>query len=157
MADRVSADMLYARLRALAPGVRTVLVAAARSSLDVSGLVDGLAEYGADMGETVNVVNTAHGSPPDCDEGPGSSGVRTYALASFRDTEEARRQLDAFPGFTLVRGSGLLDSADSLILAGAVDGVLLAVRAGSTERADLERVRVEVDRAGGKILAAALV
>jgi capsular exopolysaccharide synthesis family protein len=50
----------------------------------------------------------------------------------------------------------VLAVADNLILASLVDGVVLVVRAGLTQRRDLERAKNAIEQAGGRILGVVL-
>jgi hypothetical protein len=58
---------------------------------------------------------------------------------------------------TLMCGSGVLDDAATLLSAAAVDGVILACVAGTSTRADLAEARLELERAGARLLGAVLV
>ena len=89
---------------------------------------------------------------------PELDGVATVYL-SQKDAgsiEALRSILHRFNGFTTVLGAGVLDSPSTLLVSGAVDGVLMVVQRGRTMRDDVERARHQVETAGGTVVGSVL-
>lgn len=58
---------------------------------------------------------------------------------------------------TVVGGSGLLDSPNTIVAARAVDAVVVLARRRKTSRNNLEAVRLELKRAGATVAGAVLI
>jgi hypothetical protein len=71
------------------------------------------------------------------------------------DLAEARSLLNGLPGYAVVAADGLLDRGPPLLLADAVDGVILTVVRGRTARADLALSGRQIEELGGRLLVAA--
>lgn len=134
-----ASELLYARLQLVAPGARTVLIAPARSSVRAAQIAQDLLGSAQGAGQSARLVDL--GAVP-------SSEVST--------AESARQTLNSFDGLTVVLGGGLLDSPWTLLVAAVVDAVVVVARRGRSSRLDLDQVRREVERAGGKIVGAVL-
>jgi capsular exopolysaccharide synthesis family protein len=70
----------------------------------------------------------------------------------MRDVIERCREAD----FTLIDGPPILAMADSLVLAGLVDGIVLVVNARDASRADVLESRHRLEQVGGRILGGVL-
>jgi capsular exopolysaccharide synthesis family protein len=66
--------------------------------------------------------------------------------------EEAKTRAD----FVLIDSAPVLAVADNLILSSLVDGVIMVVRAGHTQRRDLLRAKDAIEKAGGRLLGVVL-
>jgi hypothetical protein len=153
-AEKVPAEMVFARLQLLAPSARSLVVAGARSSPDTRAFADRLARTIAEAGHKVRWLDVAGAAASV----PVAGGIEQLPppVAQMGDAQIARGVLDAGDGFTVICGGGVLDSAATLLLTSGADGVILVVRLGKTERSDLAEARAEIDRAGGHLLGAVL-
>jgi Mrp family chromosome partitioning ATPase len=77
--------------------------------------------------------------------------------SELTDVDRARRALSWPAGYTVVAAAGALESPKALILAAAVDAVLLLARPGRTMRTDLVRAREEIEAVGGSVVGAVLL
>jgi hypothetical protein len=69
---------------------------------------------------------------------------------------DAGGEADPFPGYTIIRGRGILDDAQTLLSSAASDAVLLVAEAGMTMRSDLEAARLQIEAEGGSLVGAVL-
>jgi hypothetical protein len=172
-----SIAMLFARLRLNLPDVRSVLVASARSSVNVSALATELAESAADWGLSVTLVEVQDPPATHHTSSSGSTSTRLEAGRRGEATQPPPGSVERIPSqscadgkedslaqalarpdrFFVVQGSGLLDSPATLLAVPVVDAVLIAARRGKTARSDLQECRVEIERAGGKLAGAVLL
>jgi hypothetical protein len=139
--------MLLARLQLRAPEARLVLVVPARSSLDVTDVVQGLSAALESVGEAVHVLDLRSLGG----DGAAHDGDRPTTLATIRAA------LRHGSGYTLAFGGGVLDTPAALLASQIADGVLVVVRAGKTYRSDLAVVRGQVERDGGRLLGAVVI
>lgn len=65
-------------------------------------------------------------------------------------------EADLFPGYTVIRGRGILDDAQTVFSSAAADAVLLVAQSGVTVRADLEAARLQIEAEGGSLVGAIL-
>jgi hypothetical protein len=135
--------MLFARLQLRAPRARILLVAPPRSTTDVSGLAQQLADAIGRAGHAVRLVDLR--GQGDTDAPPGLTSI-----------DRLREHLKSSEGFTIATGSSVLDQPAALLAAAVADGVIVVAVAGKTTRADLEEARHEIERAGGSLLGAVL-
>jgi Mrp family chromosome partitioning ATPase len=77
--------------------------------------------------------------------------------SELTDVDRARRALTWPAGYTVVAAAGVLENPQALILAVAVDGVVLLARSGRTMRTDLVRAREEIEAAGGSVVGTVLL
>ena len=103
------------------------------------------------MGHDVELVDLTSASQAPGRPAPGD--LAAGLLAS--DAAKASSLLTALAGYAVVAADGLLDRGPPLLLAGAVDGVVLTVIRGRTARADLALSRRQIEELGGRLMAAA--
>ena len=158
--------MLYARLQLALPQVRTVLVAPPRSSLDPYPVAKELAALAAAAGCSVRLVAvSAAGEAPSQGRPDPSAATTTQddielltlPEAGLGNVERLREILAPARDLTVVSAGGLLDSPVSILAASIVGGVVVVARPGKTTRSDLSRVKLDVERAGGRIAGAVMV
>ena len=159
--------MLYARLQLALPEARTVLVAPPRSSLDAFPVARELAGLAAAAGCSVRLIAlTAAGGDAASQtrsdapgEGAATGDIEVLRLpaANLGNLDRLREVLAPARDLTVIAGSGLLDNPVSILAAPIVDGVVVVVRPGKTARSDLSRVKVEIERAGGRIAGAVML
>ncbi len=165
--------MLFARLQLTLPEARAVLVAPPRSSLDVSGLASDLAECAATSGFATTLVDVrgleglvcpvgalysqSSDQAEAADAAAGSLHKISIGGPSGLNIEQLRRALGSSEGFSVLLGAGLLDNPATLLAVPLVDAVIVVARRGKTARADLERVRSEIERASGRLAGAVLI
>lgn len=144
--------MLLARLELRAPGLRSLLLAAPRSSFDLAPLSEKLYAAAIQAGLQAHLLRV-----PDVELGAPSSVGETMAAEDVATPATARRRLATSDGLTIVLGRGILDSPGTLITASVVDGVVLAARLRRTSRKDLSDAGGEIERSGGRLVGAVLV
>lgn len=165
-------EVLFARLQLSAQGARTFLIAPVRSSLGVADLVHQLAAVTAVAGYHSRVVDVSQTAAMQGDATPHASDAaspateaasvassvhhRALSPAESLSLERLREALQPTEGFTFVCGGGLLDSPSTILAVPSVDAVIVVAERGRTARADLERSRAEVERAGGRVVGAVL-
>jgi hypothetical protein len=92
----------------------------------------------------------------------GVSLIADSVAAAIGATNQPVRIVDTggeaepFPGYTVVRGRGVLDDAQTVLSSAAADAVLLVVQSGVTVRADLEAARLQIAAEGGSLVGAVL-
>jgi uncharacterized NAD-dependent epimerase/dehydratase family protein len=69
---------------------------------------------------------------------------------------DAGGEADPFPGYTIIRGRGVLDDPQTVLSSAAADAVLLVAQPGHTIRADLEAARLQIQAEGGSLIGAIL-
>ena len=164
--------MLYPRLQLAVPEGREFLVAPPRSSIDAFPVAAGLASDIAVTGCSVRLIRFTDSLSPGEDKVTADGVMRTHQqqqdergqieTVQLGETglgriELLRSTLSPYHGLTVVAARGLLDSPVALLTASIVDAVIVVVQRGRTGRADLDRVRRDVERAGGRIAGSVLV
>jgi hypothetical protein len=154
MADAVRADLLFARLQLRAPDARSVLLVSARDWSNTPALGAELARAMVETGARARVLDVTgrwSGTLPD--------GVERMEVleSELNDLEHARRALQWLPGFTVASAGGVLESPTALILAAAVDAVLLVARQGRTMRNDLVQALEDIQGVGGRVVGSVLI
>ncbi|MBV9278490.1 MAG: hypothetical protein JOZ41_00265 [Chloroflexi bacterium] len=152
MADSTAVGVLFARLQLSVPKLRTVLIAAPRSAEFSPGLGKELAIAAASAGLAARLLDLT-GREGD---GEGEAGLRVDTLGVAVNLDALRRTIDSFEGFTVVQGAGLLDHPGTILAVPCVDAVVVVAARGTTTRGDLEAVRQEVERAGGRLVGVVL-
>lgn len=160
--------MLFARLEVTVPQARSFLVAAPRSTIDVTDIAADLAYVAGRAGFESRLVDlTGHQRTADASTASVPATVDDQvegelveldepASSEMGRVERLRQLLAAYEGYTVMAGGGVLDDPGTMLAAAAVDGVVLVVRRGRTSRTDLEQSRIEIERAGGRIVGAVL-
>ncbi len=143
--------LLFARLQLAAPQGRTFLVTSARGE-DVESLAEQLASHAQLCGRKTRLLVPETATPPSV-EGVDIVGVSGPACS---EREKARRLL-AGEDYVVAAWRDLLGSAEATILAASVDGVVVVARRARTAQADLQDVRLELERFGGRLAAAVLL
>lgn len=70
---------------------------------------------------------------------------------------DAGGEAEPFPGYTVIRGRGVLDDAQTVLSSAAADAVVLVAQAEKTDRADLEASRMQIYAEGGSLVGAVLL
>lgn len=154
MADVVRADLLYARLQLRAPDARSVLLVSARDGANTPVLGAELARAMVGTGTRARVLDVTGRWSGTLPEGVERMEVLESEL---NDLEHARRALQWPLGFTVVSAGGVLESPTALILAVAVDAVVLVARQGRTVRNDLAQALEDIQGVGGRVVGSVLV
>lgn len=154
MTAQLRLGMLFARLQLMAPGARSILLVAPRHEVDVRGTSRQFAAAIAAGGHPVRLIDLAGPDPGDVPPGVEEAPVTPDMIT---DPGAAALALRAGAAYTVISGRGLLEDAPTLLMAAAADAVVVAARAGRSYRADLAEVRLEVERAGGRLIGAILL
>lgn len=147
--------MLFARLQTTAPTARSYLVTGARSEPDAGSTAGNLAEAIVATGHRVRWFSLAQ--PSDGESPPSGADELSLLETELGDVQRARSALESSTVYTVICGAGILDSPRTLLLSGAVDGVVVVVDQGRTLRSDLEQARDDVERGGGRLLGAVVL
>lgn len=65
-------------------------------------------------------------------------------------------EAEPFPGYTIVRGRGILDDPQTVLSSAAADAVVLVAETEETLKSDLEAARLQIDSEGGSLIGAVL-
>lgn len=144
-----SAQILYARLRALHSNIHSVLIAAPNASDLVADAASRLAEAAERAGEVAEYVNLL-----EFKKVSGNSSSSTQSAWSRSDISQ---RIGDQSGLLVLYGGGLLDAPAAVLAASEADGVLMAALRGRTTREELLRARLLSDQAGGRLIASILL
>jgi hypothetical protein len=92
----------------------------------------------------------------------GIAAVADAIGAAVQAVEQPVRVVDVggeaepFPGYTIVRGRGILDDPQTVLSSAAADAVVLVAQPGATLRTDLEAARLQIESEGGSLIGAVL-
>jgi hypothetical protein len=145
--------MLFARLQLRMPGARSVLLCHPRSAEGTSELAAALTSAISRAGEKARLLDVTDSRAPT----DGTQEPMEVLESELTDVDRARRALSWPGGFTIVAAAGALESPKALVLAAAVDAVLLLARSGRTMRPDLTRSREEIEAVGGSVVGTVLL
>ncbi len=148
-------DMLFARLQLRAPAARSVLLCPPRSEGGASDLASALAAAISQAGTKARLLDVTTSTRARA----AGEGVEEMEVleSELTDVDRARRALTWPAGYTVAAAAGVLENPQALILAVAVDGVVLLARSGRTMRTDLVRAREEIEAAGGSVVGTVLL
>lgn len=65
-------------------------------------------------------------------------------------------EAEPFPGYTIVRGRGILDDPQTVLSSAAADAVVVVAEKDVTTRRDLEAARLQIESEGGSLVGAVL-
>lgn len=65
-------------------------------------------------------------------------------------------EAEPFPGYTVVRGRGILDDPQTVLSSAAADAVILVAEKEVTTRGDLDAARLQIQSEGGALIGAVL-
>lgn len=65
-------------------------------------------------------------------------------------------EAEPFPGYTIVRGRGILDDPQTVLSSAAADAVVLVAEKEVTTRGDLAAARLQIESEGGSLVGAVL-
>jgi len=145
-------SMLFARLQLRAPEARSILVAAANDRDLASSISANLASTADEVGQRSRLVRVIEDDAPPPAGFPGEA----LTVARLGSVNEARDLLATFDGTTVICGQGILSSPTTLLLASVADATLIVAKRRKTSRAQLAAARLELERAGARLVGAVL-
>jgi hypothetical protein len=149
-----SPEMLFARLQLQAPSARSILLAPPRSERGVDQLAASLAGTIVAAGGKARLLAATTTEPKNV---PAAVERMQVLETELVELERARRALGWPIGFTIAYAGGVLDTPAALVLAAAVDAVVLVARAGHTMRADLVQAKSDIEVSGGIVVGSVLL
>jgi hypothetical protein len=153
--DPTNAALLFVRLQLVAPDARSFLLATTDPARSAVKIAADLAEAIKAAGQHVHWLYL--GEAAESSDPADNAEELSLDPTIFSDIPRLRAALAQVSGYVVVAGGSLLHDARTLIAAATTDSVIVATWKGATSRLDLERARVEVERAGGKITGAILL